>query len=69
MRCLSCNEALNDYESTRKYAGSHEYVDLCNRCFRYIKHDVYSIDRPDLEGAIDDLELSSDVDRLGIDDV
>lgn len=33
MKCLSCNKTLNDYESTRKYANSLEYVDMCSSCF------------------------------------
>lgn len=45
MRCLSCDRKLNDYESTRKYASSGDFVDLCNRCFSEIADDV-----PDLEG-------------------
>ena len=45
MRCLSCDRKLNDYESTRKYASSGTFVDLCNRCFAEISEDI-----PDLEG-------------------
>jgi len=33
MVCLSCNKVLNDYESTRKYKGTNEYIDLCGNCF------------------------------------
>jgi len=32
-RCLACNKALNDYESTRKYKGTTTYIDLCSSCF------------------------------------
>ena len=45
MRCLACDRKLTDYESTRKYASSGTFVDLCNRCFSEISDDV-----PDLEG-------------------
>lgn len=45
MRCLSCDRKLTDYESTRKYASSGSFVDLCNRCFSEISDDV-----PDIEG-------------------
>lgn len=45
MRCLSCDRKLNDYESTRRYASSGDFVDLCNRCFSFVADDI-----PDLEG-------------------
>lgn len=32
MRCLSCDEVLTDYEQTRRYAGTTEYLDLCLNC-------------------------------------
>jgi len=32
MRCLSCDEALTDYEQTRRYAGTKEFLDLCLNC-------------------------------------
>jgi len=34
MRCLSCNNALNDYECSRKSFVTGEYMDLCNKCFK-----------------------------------
>lgn len=33
MRCLSCNCELTDFEATRKFKLSEEFVDLCNSCF------------------------------------
>ena len=39
------------------YRSSGGFVDLCNHCYRTIKDDVVSIDRPDLEGIIDVEEL------------
>lgn len=33
MRCLSCNEVLSDFESTRKYKNTQQYIDLCTLCF------------------------------------
>jgi hypothetical protein len=53
MRCLACDEELNDYESTRKSAVTGEYYDLCNTCLETIKEDVYVIDRPELLGCGD----------------
>lgn len=32
MRCLSCNTILSDKEAVRKYAGTNEYLELCNKC-------------------------------------
>jgi len=52
MRCLSCDKALNAYESTRKTI-SGKYVDLCNSCFRTIRYEIPSIGRADLESEVD----------------
>ncbi len=48
MRCLACNKNLSDFESTRKYANSGLYVDLCNNCFGTITKEVPVIERRDL---------------------
>ena len=53
MRCLSCDCALSDYESTRKYP-SGGYIDLCNNCYSAVRESLlYSVDRPDLLGIED----------------
>lgn len=36
MRCVCCNRALNDYESTRKHAETGDYLDICNGCIEDI---------------------------------
>ena len=62
MRCVACNKALNDYESTRKSATTGEYLDLCNGCFHAIDQDVEAIARPDLldeESFDNDVELDN----------
>jgi len=33
MRCLACNAALSNFEATRKYQESNQFIDLCNHCF------------------------------------
>lgn len=33
MKCLSCDVPLSDFEATRRYESSGEFVDLCNSCF------------------------------------
>lgn len=48
MRCLSCNCELTDFEATRKYAGTTDFVDLCNNCFNEIALDVLVVERHDL---------------------
>ena len=61
MRCLACNKALNDFESTRKSATTGEYVDLCNQCFHNIEQDIESLEREDLrneEDVEDTIELN-----------
>jgi hypothetical protein len=60
MRCVACNKALNDYESTRKSATTGEYLDLCNGCFHSVDQDIEAIARADLldeESFDDDVEL------------
>ncbi len=48
MRCLSCQKPLSDFESTRKYAESKKYVDLCNHCFSFVAPQLNVVERPDL---------------------
>ena len=53
MRCLACDVALTDFESTRKSATSGEYVDLCNKCFYSIMEDLDVLEREDLRDEIE----------------
>lgn len=64
MRCKSCNSALTDYEATRKYHDTHEYVDLCNDCFG--KSDINFIveEREDLMKTEDHFEDLEDVNGI-----
>ena len=32
MKCLSCDCILQDFEATRKYKDTEEYIDLCTTC-------------------------------------
>ena len=53
MRCLACDVALSDFESTRKTVSGH-YLDLCNKCFYSGVHQqVYVKEREDLRGTVD----------------
>lgn len=56
MRCQACDILLSDYESTRKNITTGEYIDLCNKCYSYVKDTIVTIDRPDLEESIDNEE-------------
>lgn len=46
MRCVCCNAPLNDFESTRKYAVTGDYLDTCNKCIRGLG--IETVDRDDL---------------------
>ena len=35
MRCIACNKLLNEYEMTRKFTDSKEFVDLCGTCSKF----------------------------------
>lgn len=66
MRCLGCNKNLSDYEATRRYALSGDFVDLCNRCFGPISKEVNTIERADLATA-EDLEDYEESSHCGLD--
>lgn len=58
MRCKACDKIMTDYELTKKFSGSGEFVDLCNECSRFlIDDDLTAIgnldyaDLYDLEGV------------------
>ena len=66
MRCLSCDKRLNNRESTRKYASSGTFVDLCDRCFSYVAEEI-----PDVADGVDadpdfdyEVDGESDLDAL-----
>lgn len=62
MRCLACNKGLNSRESTRKYASSGTYIDLCDRCFSYVAEEI-----PDVSDGIDPDQFDDDTDNESID--
>ena len=58
MRCIGCNKELTDFESTRRYADSQEFIDLCNDCFSHTE--IKAVERADLMTINDVLDLDED---------
>lgn len=57
MKCTACDRLLTTQEATRKFKGSGEYVDLCNKCLSTIDDQVSYTegnvsDEDDFEGDI-----------------
>lgn len=48
MRCLACQRALSDFEATRRYAESQEFLDLCDSCYESIRGCFEVTERADL---------------------
>jgi hypothetical protein len=63
MRCYSCDEALTDYETTRKSLATGEYINLCQSCFSTIRSDCLAFGNPALmtddDDTLDSLGLES----------
>lgn len=59
MRCLGCNKELSDFESTRRYADSQEFIDLCNDCFRYTE--IKAVERHDLMSISDVIDIEENL--------
>lgn len=55
MRCDCCGVILTTQESTRKFKGSGEYVDMCNKCLSTIDDQVEYTD-----GNVDEDEQEYD---------
>jgi hypothetical protein len=49
MRCLACQRALSDFEATRRYAESKEFLDLCDTCYESVRGSFEVTERPDLK--------------------
>ena len=48
MRCILCNAALSDYESTIRHAITGKFLDICQNCFMTMEVDIPVHDRKDL---------------------
>ncbi len=42
MRCVACDKIMTDYELTKKFSSSGEFVDMCNDCRRLLVEYVLS---------------------------
>jgi len=62
MHCQACDALLSDFEATRRVKNTHQYIDLCNRCFKESYASTYPIsERKDLATSRDfDEELSTE---------
>jgi|DEB0MinimDraft_3_1074331.scaffolds.fasta_scaffold60493_2 hypothetical protein len=69
MRCISCDEALTEFESTRRYAETNEFVDLCSKCFNEVDGDFLTIERADLKHGNDEGYTYYGVEELNFDNL
>lgn len=53
MKCLACDRLLSDFESTRKYNETQEFVDLCNSCLSTIPNMPPTMERAELWEALE----------------
>ena len=60
MRCVACNKALSEFESTRKSSVTGEYLDLCNHCYSEIAKDIHADERDDLRDETDNIDEEDD---------
>lgn len=44
MRCLACDQLLNDIELSRKDRNTDLFIDLCGKCLTYSNEASYSVD-------------------------
>jgi len=56
VRCSACDKVLNNYELTKKYSRSQEFVDLCNECSKYVVEDDVAIEGNINFASLSDLE-------------
>lgn len=61
MRCVCCDKALNDFESTRKSIRTGEYMDMCNKCYSTIDKTVLTYERYDLQDTDDEQDSGDDM--------
>lgn len=53
MRCAACDKILNEFELTRRFSESNEFVDMCMSCSRFLEEDDITV-----QGNLDYAHLS-----------
>jgi len=76
MRCICCNTALNDYESTVRHGITRQFLEMCSTCLKsvdayipiQVRHDLISEGDTGNCELLDDDEYIEEFDDDGIDD-
>ena len=67
MRCKACDKIMTDYELTKKFSGSGEFVDMCNECSRFLVEDALTAVGNVDYATLSDLEEIRDVEDGTVD--
>lgn len=67
MRCAACDKILNNYELSKKFSGSHTFVDMCNDCSKYLIDDSVTIEANINYASLADLEEENYVEDRSMD--
>lgn len=66
MRCICCNTALNDYESTIRHGITRQFLEMCSICLKSVDAYIPMQVRNDLlsENDTGNIELLEDDDYI-----
>jgi len=64
MRCICCNTALDDYESTMRHAITRQFLEMCSTCLRTVDAYIPVQVRNDLMSEADTGNLESLMDNI-----
>jgi hypothetical protein len=66
MRCICCNTALNDYESTVRHGITRQFLEMCTVCIKSVDAYIPVMVRNDLlsENDTGNIELLEDDDYI-----
>ena len=64
MRCICCNTALDDYESTMRHAITRQFLEMCGTCLRTVDAYIPVQVRNDLMSEADTGNLESLMDNI-----
>jgi len=66
MRCICCNTALNDYESTIRHGLTRQFLEMCSTCLKSVDAYIPIQVRNDLlsEGDTGNVELMEEDDYI-----